>query len=149
MPRTRRKSETTNHERIKYIEPATEFGTISLPFSKNGPHLQVFMQLNLLKNDQKACDRLPPWTLWRSQQLLDTITGEVGVLPKIICFVTRVLSPSFSFPPALHCIQETKNPRWSIPEFHHAFFFFKSWNHIGFLLPNNQNLCLNLRPALC
>ena len=49
MPRTRRKSETTNHERIKYIEPATEFGTISLPFSKNGPHLQVFMQLNLLK----------------------------------------------------------------------------------------------------
>lgn len=49
MPRTRRKSETTNHERIKYIEPATEFGTIPLPFSKNGPHLQVFMQLNLLK----------------------------------------------------------------------------------------------------
>lgn len=43
------KSETTNHERIKYIEPVTEFGTISLPFSKNGPHLQVFMQLNLLK----------------------------------------------------------------------------------------------------
>lgn len=43
------KSEITNHEHIKYIEPVTEFGTISLPFSKNGPHLQVFMQFNLLK----------------------------------------------------------------------------------------------------